>query len=98
MSLRDRKVGSSATNLRRCSCTLDTMHQLPFAQALTSALQSRRSTADISHVLSLPSTPVTMLHDTLFGTLTSYEVNARNGIANSFSVVEVIGVAVEIYR
>ncbi|OJA14296.1 hypothetical protein AZE42_10485 [Rhizopogon vesiculosus] len=76
----------------------DTLHQLPLAQALTSALQSRRSTADISHILSLPSTPATMLHDTLFGTLISYEVNARNGIANSFSIVDVMGAAVETYR
>lgn len=53
---------------------------------------------DISHILSLPCTPATMLHDTLFGTLASYEVNARNGIANSFSMVDVMGAAVEIYR
>ncbi|KAG1756683.1 uncharacterized protein EDB91DRAFT_1093918 [Suillus paluster] len=76
----------------------DTLHQLPLAQALTTALQSRRSTADISHILSLTSTPATMLHDTLFGTLSSYEVNVRIGIANSFSMVDVIGAAIEIYR
>ncbi|KAG1754658.1 hypothetical protein EDB19DRAFT_1667565 [Suillus lakei] len=68
------------------------------SKALTTALQSRRSTADISHILSLPNTPASMLHDTLFGTLTSYEVNARLGTANSFSMVDVMGAAVEIYR
>ncbi|KAG1891108.1 hypothetical protein F4604DRAFT_1704316 [Suillus subluteus] len=83
---------------RITSGSKDTLHQLPLAQALTIALQSRRSTADISHILSLPSTPATMLHDTLFGTLTSYEVNARLGTANSFTMVDVMGVAVEIYR
>ncbi|KAG2157205.1 hypothetical protein DEU56DRAFT_763462 [Suillus clintonianus] len=83
---------------RITSGSKDTLHQLPLAQALTIALQSRRSTADISHILSLPSTPATMLHDTLFGTLTSYEVNARHGTANSFSMVDVMGAAVEIYR
>ncbi|KAG1832036.1 hypothetical protein EV424DRAFT_1369379 [Suillus variegatus] len=83
---------------RITSGSKDTLHQLPLAQALTVALQSRRSTADISHILSLPSTPATMLHDTLFGTLTSYEVNARLGTANSFSMVDVMGAAVEIYR
>ncbi|KAG2158212.1 uncharacterized protein EDB93DRAFT_1238009 [Suillus bovinus] len=83
---------------RITSGSKDTLHQLPLAQALIIALQSRRSTADISHILSLPSTPATMLHDTLFGTLTSYEVNARLGNANSFSIVEVMGAAVEIYR
>jgi hypothetical protein len=81
-----------------CLRTLDTLHQSPLAQALTIALQSRRSTADISHILSLPSTPVTMLHDTLFGTLTSYDVNTRLGSTNTFSMVDVMGAAVEIYR
>ncbi|KAG1772774.1 hypothetical protein EDD22DRAFT_860009 [Suillus occidentalis] len=76
----------------------DTLHQSPLAQALTIALQSRRSIADISHILSLPSTPVTMLHDTLFGTLTSYDVNTRIGSTNIFSMVDVMGAAVEIYR
>ncbi|KIK49200.1 hypothetical protein CY34DRAFT_797139 [Suillus luteus UH-Slu-Lm8-n1] len=76
----------------------DTLHQSPLAQALTIALQSRRSTADISHILSLPSTPATMLHDTLFGTLTSYDVNTRLGSTNTFSMVDMMGAAVEIYR
>ncbi|KAG0707666.1 hypothetical protein DFH29DRAFT_592452 [Suillus ampliporus] len=83
---------------RITSGSKDVLHQLPLAQALTTALQSRKSTADISHILSLPSTPASMIHDTLFGTLTSYEVNARNGTANSFSIVDVMGAAVEIYR
>jgi hypothetical protein len=39
-----------------------------------------------------------MLHDTLFGTLTSYEVNSRLGTVNSFTTIDVMGVAVEIYR
>ncbi|KAG2078225.1 hypothetical protein BDR04DRAFT_1087976 [Suillus decipiens] len=77
---------------------LDTLHRLPLAKALIIALQSRRSTADISHILSLPSTPATMLHDALYGTLTSYEVNVSLGNANSFSMVDVMGTAVEIYR
>jgi hypothetical protein len=83
---------------RITSGSKDTLHQLPLAQALTIALQSRRSTADISHILSLPNTPATMLHDTLFGTLTSYEVNSRLGTVNSFTTIDVMGVAVEIYR
>ncbi|KAG0692911.1 hypothetical protein DFH29DRAFT_1007943 [Suillus ampliporus] len=83
---------------RLTSGSKDVLHQLPLAQALTTALQSRKSTADISRILSLPSTPASMLHDMLFGTLTSYEVNARNGTANSFSMVDVMGAAVEIYR
>ncbi|KAG2349785.1 hypothetical protein BDR05DRAFT_872639 [Suillus weaverae] len=83
---------------RITSGSKDILHQLPLAQALTIALQSRRSTADISHILSLPSTPAAMLHDTLFGTLTSHEVSARLGTTNSFSMVDVMGAAVEIYK
>jgi hypothetical protein len=39
-----------------------------------------------------------MLHDTLFGTLTSYDVNTRLGSTNTFSMVDIMGAAVEIYR
>ncbi|KAG6336414.1 hypothetical protein ID866_2687 [Astraeus odoratus] len=70
----------------------------PLAMTLVSALLSRRSIADIAHVLSMASTPIETVVDTLSGVLLAYDVNARTGCASPFTLMEAIGAGVEIYR
>ncbi|KIJ16952.1 hypothetical protein PAXINDRAFT_168391 [Paxillus involutus ATCC 200175] len=70
----------------------------PLAMALTSALQSRRSVADIAHVLSMSATPLETIVETLRGTWFSFETNARAGMVGAFSAMDVLGATVELYR
>ncbi|KIK96331.1 hypothetical protein PAXRUDRAFT_10898 [Paxillus rubicundulus Ve08.2h10] len=70
----------------------------PLAMALTSALQSRRSIADIAHVLSMSATPLETIVETLRGTWFSFEANARAGMVGAFSAMDVLGATVELYR
>ncbi|KIJ69307.1 hypothetical protein HYDPIDRAFT_185128 [Hydnomerulius pinastri MD-312] len=70
----------------------------PLSMALTSALQSRRSIADIAHVLSMAATPVDAIVDTLNGAWLAFDSNARAGMAGSVDAMEVLRAAVEIYR
>ncbi|KAH7889366.1 hypothetical protein F5I97DRAFT_1993976, partial [Phlebopus sp. FC_14] len=100
-------VKGSEPGGRRCACTvLDKSHLpeepahnfSPLSMALTVALQSRRSIADIAHVLAMSATPLDTLADTLSGVLFAFETNARAGSVNRFTPVDILGAAVEIYR
>ncbi|KAF9246326.1 hypothetical protein BU15DRAFT_39687 [Melanogaster broomeanus] len=71
---------------------------LPLSMALSSAIQSRRSVADIAHVLSMSATPFDTIVDTMKGTWFAFETNARAGMVGAFSAMEVLGATVEIYR
>ncbi|KAF9227689.1 hypothetical protein BS17DRAFT_693359 [Gyrodon lividus] len=70
----------------------------PLSMALTSALQSRRSVADIAHLLSMSTTPLDTIVDTLRGTWFSYEANARAGMVGALNAMGVLGATVELYR
>ncbi|KAI6150464.1 hypothetical protein BKA82DRAFT_4116006 [Pisolithus tinctorius] len=70
----------------------------PLAMILTSALVSRRSIADITHVLCLPSTPTESIIETFSGLSLAQEVNARTGSAASLTLMEVIGAELEVYK
>jgi len=67
-----------------------------FSQNLVAALRSRRATSDITHILSLPSTPEHEAMDILQVTLSHFETDS-NGLP-AIWIWEVLGVAVEIYR
>ncbi|KAI6045743.1 hypothetical protein EDC04DRAFT_2634728 [Pisolithus marmoratus] len=70
----------------------------PLAMILTSALVSRKSIADIAHILCLPSTPMESVIETFSGLLLAQEANARAGSVASFTFMEVIGAELEVYK
>ncbi|KAL4067943.1 hypothetical protein V8B97DRAFT_2021711 [Scleroderma yunnanense] len=71
---------------------------LPFSITLASALASHKSIVDIAHVLSMPTTPMEGIVDTLSGVLLSYDINARAGSVSSFTLMDAVGAEVEIYK
>lgn len=66
--------------------------------ALVTSLQSRRSIADIAHVLAAPAVPLDTVVDTLKGTWLAFEVNIRAGVVGAFGIADVLGATVELYR
>lgn len=66
--------------------------------ALVSSLQSHISVADIAHVIAVPAVPLDTVVDTLKGTWSAFEINVRAGLAGAFSVTDVLGATVELYR
>ncbi|KAF8559768.1 hypothetical protein OG21DRAFT_1402239 [Imleria badia] len=66
--------------------------------ALVTSLQSRRSIADIAHVLAVPAVSMDTIVDTLRGVWSAFEINVRAGLAGAFSIADVLGAAVELYR
>lgn len=65
---------------------------------LVTSLQSRRSIADIAHVLAVPAVPLDTVVDILKGAWLAFEINVRAGVVGAFSVVDVLGASVELYR
>ena len=65
---------------------------------LVTSLQSRRSIADIAHVLAVPAVPLDTVVDTLRGAWLAFEINVRAGLVGAFSVADVLGATVELYR
>ncbi|EGO18642.1 hypothetical protein SERLADRAFT_418835 [Serpula lacrymans var. lacrymans S7.9] len=86
---------------RHSNPTLDPASHLPlkslYTLPLVSALLARKSTADISFLLSNPSVKADLLAETLYGALSLFETSVPGGLTNSW-MSEVIGTAVEIYR
>ncbi|KAI6118877.1 hypothetical protein EV401DRAFT_1862628 [Pisolithus croceorrhizus] len=70
----------------------------PLAMTLTSAMVSRKSIADVAHILCTSSTSAESVIETFSGLLLAQEVNARSGGAASFTFMEVIGVELEVYK
>ncbi|KAH0830757.1 hypothetical protein J3R83DRAFT_2237 [Lanmaoa asiatica] len=70
----------------------------PFSVVLVTSLQSRRSIADIAHVLAVHAVPLDTVVDTLKGTWLAFEMNLRAGVVGAFSVGDVLGASVELYR
>jgi hypothetical protein len=66
------------------------------AESLVIALRSRRSSADITHILSSSSTTITEVVDTLHDTFASFE-RESNGLSTLWTL-EILGVATEVYR
>lgn len=65
---------------------------------LVTSLQSRRSIADIAHVLAAPTVPLDTVVDTLKGVWLAFEINVRAGVVGAFSIVDVLGASVELYK
>ncbi|KAH7922096.1 hypothetical protein BV22DRAFT_1095214 [Leucogyrophana mollusca] len=88
--------------LPRIRVAIDTkdliLQRSPFALPLVSALLSRKSIADISHVLSLRSSSTDLLVDTLRGAILLLEANARSYSSIASRMPEALGAVVEIYR
>ncbi|KAH0827179.1 hypothetical protein J3R83DRAFT_4871 [Lanmaoa asiatica] len=74
----------------------ETSHLFPWY--LFTSLQSRRSIADIAHVLAVHAVPLDTVVDTLEGTWLAFEMNLRAGVVGAFSVGDVLGASVELYR
>ncbi|KAI6109497.1 hypothetical protein F5141DRAFT_1063741 [Pisolithus sp. B1] len=68
----------------------------PLAMTLTSAMVSRKSIADVAHILCTSSTSAESVIETFSGLLLAQEVNARSGGAASFTFVEVVGAELEL--
>lgn len=65
---------------------------------LITSLQARRSIADIAHVLAVPPVPLDIIADTLGGAWLAFEINSRAGLVGAFSVADILGATVELYR
>ncbi|KAF8136567.1 hypothetical protein EV363DRAFT_1395672 [Boletus edulis] len=70
----------------------------PLSMMLVASLQSRRSIADIAHILAVPAVPLDTVVDTLRGAWSAFEINVRAGLVGAFSVADVLGATVELYR
>ncbi|KAI6160019.1 hypothetical protein EDD17DRAFT_1485464 [Pisolithus thermaeus] len=70
----------------------------PLAITLTSAMVSRKSIADVAHILCTSSTRTESVIETFCGVLLAQEVNARSGGAASFTFMEVVGAELEVYK
>lgn len=64
--------------------------------SLISAVLGKRSTADITHLLSLPSTPTSEVVDIFHHALAVLDKN-DNGLAHS-STWDILGTAIDVYR
>ncbi|KAG9318671.1 hypothetical protein JVU11DRAFT_765 [Chiua virens] len=73
-------------------------HISPLSAALVISLQSRKSITDIAHVLALPAVPLYIIVDTLKGAWLAFDINLRSGVAGAFSIVDILGASVELYR
>jgi hypothetical protein len=68
----------------------------PLSSVLASAILSGKTTSDITHTLSLPSTPIDEVADTLYHAFAILERH-QNGMPGKL-ILEALGLAVEIYR
>lgn len=66
------------------------------SSSLSSAISSRRTTADIAHILSLPATSFAEVIETFRHTLALLDAQ-QNGLSRVMTW-ELLGVAVEVYR
>lgn len=69
---------------------------IPLSPALAAAIVSRRTAADITHLLALPSTPMNEAVDTLYQTIRILDV--QNNEQSQFSTWGVLGEALVVYR
>lgn len=65
---------------------------------LVTSLQSRRSIADVAHILAAPTVPLDTITETLKGVWIAFEVNGRASVVGAYSVADVLGASVELYR
>lgn len=68
----------------------------PLSSALAAAIVSRRTAADITHLLALPSTPMNEAVDTLYQTIRILDI--RNNEESPFSTWGVLREALVVYR
>ena len=67
------------------------------SSALVAAIHARKTTSDVTHILSLASTNVGQVADTLYATLSTFSEGELDKRMSALWTWEVLGIAVEIY-